>query len=206
MRTNVYIDAFNLYYGAVKHTRYKWLDLERLFARLRPHDSIQTIYYFTAEIKGPHHANQITYLSALATLPRVQIIFGKYKLKTVKCGVEKCTFPGSRLFQVPEEKRTDVQIALTMARDAWQDACDRFILVSGDSDLVPGVNMVKEIAPAKQVVVYIPARNAQRGAAVELRAAADKARILPNELIRKSQFPPSIPDGSGGFIHKPADW
>ena len=30
MRTSVYIDAFNLYYGAVKDTPYKWLDLQAL--------------------------------------------------------------------------------------------------------------------------------------------------------------------------------
>lgn len=26
MRTNVYIDGFNLYYGAVKDTKFKWLN------------------------------------------------------------------------------------------------------------------------------------------------------------------------------------
>ncbi len=27
MRTNVYVDAFNLYYGCLKGTPYRWLDL-----------------------------------------------------------------------------------------------------------------------------------------------------------------------------------
>ncbi len=30
MRTNIYIDGFNLYYGALKDTPYKWLDLKAL--------------------------------------------------------------------------------------------------------------------------------------------------------------------------------
>ena len=30
MRTRVYIDGFNLYYGAVKGTSFKWLDLVEL--------------------------------------------------------------------------------------------------------------------------------------------------------------------------------
>ena len=206
MRTNVYVDGFNLYYGAVKDTKFKWLNLQRYFELLRPHDDIQTVYYFTAEMSGSHRAHQMTYFSALATLPKVEIIFGKFKLKTITCGVKACDFSGERLFKMPEEKRTDVHIALGMARDCWENTCDRFILVSGDSDLVPAVNLVKEIAPEKQVIVYIPSRNPIRGAAVELRAAADKSRILPNVLIRKAQFQDKFPDGFGGFVCKPPHW
>ena len=93
-----------------------------------------------------------------------------------------------------------------MVRDAWSDACDRLILVSGDSDLVPAVNIVKEVDPDKEVIVYVPARHPQRGAAVELRAAGDKDRILPNQLIKRAQFPPSVPDGAGGVIQRPPSW
>ena len=93
-----------------------------------------------------------------------------------------------------------------MLQDAWEDNCDLFIVVSGDSDLVPAVMSVKEFAPQKQVKVYIPARSPLRGAAVELRSAADKARILPNELLAKCQFAPKLPDGTGGFITKPPSW
>ena len=42
-RLVVYVDGFNLYYGAVKGTPYKWLDLQRYFTLLRPHDDIQQI-------------------------------------------------------------------------------------------------------------------------------------------------------------------
>jgi uncharacterized LabA/DUF88 family protein len=107
---------------------------------------------------------------------------------------------------MPEEKRTDVNIAVQMVTDAFHDACDKFILVSGDSDLVPGVNRVKTLFPHKEVVVYVPTRDPMRGAAVELRASADKDRNLPLDLIAKSQFPANIPDGSGGLITKPAGW
>jgi hypothetical protein len=34
MRTYVYIDAFNLYYGALKGTPYKWLDVKALFGSI----------------------------------------------------------------------------------------------------------------------------------------------------------------------------
>lgn len=34
MRTIVYVDGFNLYYGAVKNTPYRWLDLLSLFRKV----------------------------------------------------------------------------------------------------------------------------------------------------------------------------
>ena len=93
-----------------------------------------------------------------------------------------------------------------MLRDAWEDNCDRLVLVSGDSDLVPAVDTVKEVAPDKVVSLYIPALNRLRGAAVELRGACDSHRILPNQLVKKSLFPTTIPDGNGGVIAKPSGW
>lgn len=37
---NLYVDGFNLYYGALKRTPYKWLDLSRLGQTLLPADTI----------------------------------------------------------------------------------------------------------------------------------------------------------------------
>lgn len=41
MRTNVYVDGFNLYYGAVRKTPYRWLNLDALFKLLLPKNTIQ---------------------------------------------------------------------------------------------------------------------------------------------------------------------
>ncbi len=46
-----------------------------------------------------------------------------------------------------EEKETDVNIALHLLRDAHQDRFDRALLISGDSDLVPAVRMVRALFP-----------------------------------------------------------
>lgn len=207
-RTIVYVDGFNLYYGAVKGTPHKWLNLERYFTLLRPADDIVAIKYFTAEIMGPTKPNQDVFLAALATLPRVEIILGKFKRKRVRCEFAACvtTSPAARFFEKPEEKRTDVNIAVTMLDDAYQDQCDQFVIVSGDSDLVPAVRMIRARFPAKIILVYIPAQNPLRGAAVELRAAAHKHRLLPLNLLPHCQFATNVPDGTGGFFTKPASW
>ena len=203
-RSIVCIDGFNFYYGAVKGGPYKWLNLQQFFTRLRPHDDLCCIHYFTAEVTGPTLPNQKTYLRALESLPLVNVVLGNYKAKRVTCTVPECVHSGTRRFNTVEEKRTDVNIAVQMMEDAYENRCDQFVLISGDSDLVPAVNRVRNLG--KKVLVYIPARDPTRGAAVELRAAADSAKILPLELLRHSQFPASLPDGAGGILTKPATW
>jgi hypothetical protein len=49
--TGIYIDGLNLYYGALRNSPYRWLDLERFCQVLLPQDQISTIRYFTAPIK-----------------------------------------------------------------------------------------------------------------------------------------------------------
>ena len=70
MRTYIYIDGFNFYYGAVKNTPYKWLDFKSLFTKLlSPANKIVSIKYFTAIVTGKIDPNQPqrqkTYLRAL---------------------------------------------------------------------------------------------------------------------------------------------
>lgn len=207
-RTIVYVDGFNLYYGAVRGTPYKWLDLQKYFQLIRQHDDIQAIRYFTAWVMGPTLPNQQTFLAALEQRPLIQIVLGNFKQKRIKCTFAQCTLttPPERFFDRYEEKRTDVNIAVYMLDDAYRDACDKFVLVSGDSDLVPAVRMIRHRFPQKQIIVYVPAQNPQRGAAVELRSAAHKHKLLPLNLLAHAQFPQQIPDGSGGFIVKPSTW
>lgn len=207
LRAAVYIDGFNLYYGAVRDTpSLKWLDLERYCRLLRPHDDLKVIRYFSAIVDGSTKPNQEAYLRALSTTPLVEITLGKFKKKKTKCGVAACSWTGDRFYKTQEEKRTDVNIAIFMLDDAYQNLCDHMILVSGDSDLVPALNMVKLRFPAKKLTVYVPSRNPTRGAAVEIRSAADVNRTLPLNFLAKSQFPDKLPDGSGGVIERPKDW
>jgi len=50
-RAYVYVDGFNLFYGALKSSKYKWLDLEKLCKFYYPKYDIVEIKYFTALIK-----------------------------------------------------------------------------------------------------------------------------------------------------------
>ena len=51
MRTIAYVDGFNLYFGALRKTPHRWLNLQRLIAlHLMPHNHLVGIKYFTAKL------------------------------------------------------------------------------------------------------------------------------------------------------------
>jgi hypothetical protein len=78
LETHVYIDGFNLYYGLLRGTPHKWLDLERFCDQLLPKNDVRKIYYFTAKVDARPHdpdqpTRQLAYLHALETFPRVEV-------------------------------------------------------------------------------------------------------------------------------------
>jgi uncharacterized LabA/DUF88 family protein len=143
MRANVYIDGFNLYYGALKGTSYKWLDLEALSRRLLPRYEINRIRYFTARISPRPddvlaRRRQHAYLRALAMNRLIAIHYGRFQESRVRMPLAD-PVPGSpRTVEVikTEEKRTDVNIASHLLLDAFRAECDVAVLVSNDADLV----------------------------------------------------------------------
>ncbi|MHC8509553.1 MAG: NYN domain-containing protein [Rhodospirillales bacterium] len=89
MQTRIYVDGFNLYYGALKNTPHKWLDLNALCASVLPDNlHVDKIRYFTAMVSGATDFDaprrQRIYLNALKTLPMVEIHYGKFLTKMVR--------------------------------------------------------------------------------------------------------------------------
>lgn len=205
-RTIVYVDGFNLYYGCLKRSKHKWLDLEKYFTRLRTDDTLERVYFFTALVNGEARERQITYLEALKSTPKVEVVLGRFKNKDVKCRVQGCCHEGERTFSSPAEKHTDVSIALQMLDDAWADRCDVMILVSGDSDLVPAVRRIRSQFQHMKVIVYVPTLADHQDDSTEIRMVASHHRNLPLNLLEKCQFPAEFDGASGSAIRKPKQW
>jgi hypothetical protein len=56
LRTIVYVDGFNFYYGQLRGTPWKWLDLVRLFEMvLGPQNDLVKVKYFTAKVQPTIH-------------------------------------------------------------------------------------------------------------------------------------------------------
>ena len=87
-RTYVYVDGFNLYYGSLKQTEFKWLDLVKLAYQVLPSaHTVERLKYFTARVSGARDSGapgrQQVYLNALATLPEVEIRFETFLDKAI---------------------------------------------------------------------------------------------------------------------------
>lgn len=51
-KTYVYVDGFNLFYGALRRAPYRWLDLAKLCQLYLPNDDVRKIKYFTAIVSA----------------------------------------------------------------------------------------------------------------------------------------------------------
>jgi len=104
--------------------------------------------------------------------------------------------------KVSHEKMTDVNIAVEMMRDAFQDRFDAALLISADSDLCPPVRAIRSLFPEKRVVVgFPPARRS-----IELASVASNQFVVGRASLAKSQFPVEITTPSGVILKKPETW
>lgn len=145
---NVYVDGFNLYYGCLKGTKFKWLDLDQLFRKLLPQHEIKRIRYFTARISArpddpDSPTRQDAYLRALKTLPNVTIHLGKFLQSPVRMPLVNPR-PGHKTVEVlkTEEKGSDVNLATYLLIDAFRGDSDIAVVVSNDSDLCEPIRVV----------------------------------------------------------------
>jgi hypothetical protein len=101
-----------------------------------------------------------------------------------------------------------VAIGIQMLDDAYQNACDRFVLISGDSDLVPAVQRIRQRFPAKRVITYRPVGEAPLKArrADELAQASGDGRLLPRALLAHCHFPDPVVTAEGLELWKPVMW
>lgn len=150
MKTNVSIDGFNVYYGCLKRTPYKWLNYGAFCDASFPGEMIHRVRYFTALVKSdPSDPNrtvrQMVYLRALETVPNLSIHEGQF-LKSVKRGMLMAPrIPGVGLVTVElwEEKGSDVNIADHLLADGFRGEYDQAVVVSNDSDLVEPISIVR---------------------------------------------------------------
>ena len=148
-KTIVYIDGFNLYYGALKRTPYKWLHVGRLCALMLPQDDIVAINYYTALVSArpgnPSAPNdQQIYLRALRTIPNISINYGHFLTHSVSMALTGVT-PTKRVWvDKTEEKGSDVNLAAHLVRDGFQRAFEVAVLITNDSDLAEPVRIVRQ--------------------------------------------------------------
>jgi len=205
--TNVYIDGFNFYYGAVRGTPYRWLNLEHLCQLLLPQQSIGQIKYFTALVSArPNDPNQPVrqqlYLRALATLPKVSVHFGHFLSHEIMMPLVVPPGQPQKYVKVikTEEKGSDVNLATHLLHDAHMGRFDIGVVVSNDSDLLEPIKIVRQVLK-KKVGILNPHLKASRA----LLPHIDFIKQIRPGVLKAAQFPVTLTDAHGTFT-KPATW
>jgi uncharacterized LabA/DUF88 family protein len=207
VKTFVYVDGFNLYFGAAKGTPYKWLDIQKLCGLLLPGHQIDCIKYFTARVSvrvsnPAAPTNQETFLRALRTLPNFEIYFGHFLTHTVTMPLAHPVAGSSPFVRVvkTQEKGSDVNLATHLLHDGHLNRYEVAVIVSGDSDLLAPVEIVMRHLK-KPVGVLNPQKRTCR---VLARQATFYKHIRPG-VLAACQFPSPMTDAVGAF-HKPPTW
>jgi len=200
-RVITYIDGFNLYFGLREQgwRKYMWLDLPALSrSLLRSDQSLLRTKYFTSRVSGNpgKEQRQSAWLDDIGTLSDLSIYWGRFQADRKEC---KTCHAASF---VPQEKKTDVNIATELLCDAHSDAFDTAIIISGDADLVPPIAAIRRLFPNKKIVVAFPP--CRYSAELALNAHASM-RIFESNF-RKSRLPESVPTASGTVVTRPPKW
>lgn len=177
MRTRVYIDGYNLYFGSLKGTPYKWLNpvslVEKLLKRSGSCNTFLdplSVKYFTAEINAraatdPNSLNdQRAYHLALNLFLKdeLSLFRGSYSIDEAKAPkVEKSQnnknipIPKSERVKIwkMEEKQSDVSLAVEALYDAiMEPTIEQFVFVTNDTDLIPALQKIRDYKHGKDPV------------------------------------------------------
>ena len=182
--------------------------------RLLPNRSIGRIRYFTALIRALNDDRQAplrqkNYLTALQTIPNLDIHYGRFVSRPQKWPAYPLTFPvpGApptivRILRT-EEKRSDVNLATLFLIDCVDNDFDEAVVISNDSDLtLPIEYAVNRFG--KTVGIINPQR---RGTASRelAQVATWSFREINQSILAASQLP-DVVNHPRGPITKPVTW
>jgi uncharacterized LabA/DUF88 family protein len=230
LRTSIYIDGYNLYYGRLRNTQYKWLDVVALFSQItrsiEPRSQINFINFFTAPALpkfSKHGAEsmraQNDYHRALeAKYPdKFKKVLGSHVYEKdgtkMPLYIDGNSFDKNNTVRVWRlvEKKTDVNLALAMYRDANRGIVDQVVLISNDTDTEPVISALIEDFPILKIGIIIPRSSKMIGKKVRPASSSlirlahwSRSHINDDELM-SAQLPHQVPTKKKP-AQKPIHW
>ena len=228
MKIRVYIDGYNLFYGRLKHKedsninlrrrKLRWLNPKKLVEQfLHDEYEIDQINFYTTDVdalymgdKSP--SRQQEYYRALMTVENINIIKGRFSKNPTMMPVypiKLITNPDGTTAILKhsvlktEEKRSDVNIAAHLVRDACLNRFDMAVLVSNDSDLLEPLKILHELD--KKFLILSPHEKYCYDFVKELSTKC--MRKIQEKHILTAQFPDEIRDAANTLMAKrPIKW
>jgi uncharacterized LabA/DUF88 family protein len=213
-RVHCFVDGFNLYHAldwfangvdpedCRRYRRYKWLsltELARCYVSTRS-QRLTGIDYFTTSPTW-NTSKQLRHRAYVRAQESegVTVTLGAFREKAINCKAH-C----GKSFAVWQEKQTDVNIAVRLVDLARQNAFDRAILISGDSDLIPAIQLVHKLYENKSVAVVVPI--GRKGHEIETACKAAGKFTMTEAHLERSQLPDSLTHPDGKRIYRPVEY
>jgi uncharacterized LabA/DUF88 family protein len=208
------VDGFNLYHALDwfnggktedenhKYRRYKWISLRELAkCFIGGNEELVGVDLFTT-IPTSDVGKQMRHRCFIRAQEcfGVTVTHGAFREKQVRC--EALCKSG---FTIRIEKQTDVNIALKMLDLAYRDTFDKAILISGDTDLIPAVNLIRQRWPTKHIVAALPI--GRRGTGLDMRHACNSEIKMNESHLQRSLMPEQVIDEKNGVrVNRPIEY
>ncbi len=141
-RVMIFIDGSNLYHVLKKNTDKRNLDYKKFSERLCGDRELIRTYYYNIRHESPDNPrlaeSQDRFLNALYETDYLEVKLGIWKQRG----------------QTMVEKGVDVMIASDLISHAYEDHYDTAILVSGDADFYPALQVVKDTGKQVEVAAF----------------------------------------------------
>jgi uncharacterized LabA/DUF88 family protein len=210
VRTIFLVDGFNLYHSLIDAERQlkmpvKWLSLWDFCASYLHNISrdagMHEVHYFSAlakhkDARSPGVVNR--HLNYIACLEATGVTV---HLNSFKKRIASCPHCGRTVVR-HEEKETDVMIAGAFLETMYERRADCVVLVSGDTDLRPAIELGRKKAADIPAFVILPYCRAN----AEIAQVFDAAFKAKPRSYLSHQLPNPCAISEGRSIVKPASW
>jgi 6-hydroxy-3-succinoylpyridine 3-monooxygenase len=186
-RVAVFIDGANFYYG-LKSINPKYndfhFDFEKFFQTITKNRKFVGAWYYTAPIKGDRSLNleqqklisRLTKASCLVRICRRQRVATAKKLD-MNCLEDMLDEANNKKYQ---NKMDDVWLAVDMVNESRNNIFDIAVLISGDGDIEPAVNMIRK-EHTKKTLLY----GFDRRTSPDLITACGNFQLIDKKAVRR---------------------
>lgn len=154
-RAAFYIDGFNLYHAIDEMNKpyLKWVNYWKISENLLidPSEEVVKVVWCTAKTKkslakGERHDRMVNAQKLAGVTPKLGHFIDEAK---------DCRTCKAQWLQ-PNEKEGDINVAISLLRDAFRNEYDHAYLVTADSDQAATVRMFKEEFGEKEITIVAP--------------------------------------------------
>lgn len=211
LRVYCFVDGFNLYHAIQwfadgvddeqkrQYRQYKWLSLISLakcYVSSQSQELVGVELFTTVTHWDQGKALRHKQFKMAQECEGVKITCGHFKEKQMLC---KATCRA--VYSDWQEKQTDVNIAVRMVELAHAEAYDKAIIISGDTDLIPAIQLVRTVYK-RHVAAVVPI--GRRGEDIE--SACDSKFKMTEDHLSRSHLPNKLRHPSGQWVLKPYEY